>query len=43
MKDKTIKEIVYVANHTMIYKENGELFLFGINYDGRLGLEQTSI
>eukprot|EP01091_Cochliopodium_minus_P008271 TRINITY_DN1844_c1_g1_i2.p1 TRINITY_DN1844_c1_g1~~TRINITY_DN1844_c1_g1_i2.p1 ORF type:complete len:312 (+),score=81.61 TRINITY_DN1844_c1_g1_i2:231-1166(+) len=38
MKDETIKMIRLGGNHSIIYKENGDLLVFGKNYYGQLGL-----
>ena len=38
MTDKQIRQIVCGGAHTFILKESGELFAFGYNYYGQLGL-----
>ena len=38
MTDKTIRKIICGSYHTLIFKESGELFAFGRNYHGQLGL-----
>ena len=39
MNDKTIKMIACGSEHSMIYKENGELLVMGSNYFGQIGTE----
>ena len=36
--DKTIRKIVCERDHTLIFKESSELFAFGNNYKGQIGL-----
>ena len=38
MQDKEIRQIICGENHSFILKESGELFAFGSNYSGQLGL-----
>ena len=38
MNDKNIRNIICGEYHTMIYKDNGDLLVFGRNYYGQLGL-----
>ena len=38
MKDNTIRQIICGSNHSFILKESGELFAFGNNTVGQLGL-----
>jgi alpha-tubulin suppressor-like RCC1 family protein len=38
MQDESISQIVCGGWHSMILKKNGELFVFGRNYSGQLGL-----
>ena len=38
MKDPQIKKICCGANHSFIFKKNGDLFVFGHYRSGRLGL-----
>jgi len=38
MKDSKIKSICCGAGHSMILKNNGEVFVFGLNRNGQLGL-----
>ena len=38
MSDKTIKNIICGYSHTIIYKDNGDVIVFGCNLSGELGL-----
>ena len=38
MNDKDIKEISCGSYHSIIYKKNGDLFVFGNNEYGQLGI-----
>ena len=39
MNDKTIKNIICGTYHTIIYKDNGDILVFGDNDEGQLGLD----
>ena len=38
MTDPEIKQIICGGYHTMIWRNNGDVLVFGYNYDGQLGL-----
>ena len=38
MTDPEIKQIICGVGHTMIYRNNGEVLVFGSNGQGQLGL-----
>ena len=38
MNDKNIKNIIRGTNHSIIYKNNGDVLVFGYNCYGQLGL-----
>ena len=38
MTDKNIKNIICGTYHTIIYKDNGDVLIFGDNEYGQLGL-----
>ena len=38
MTDSEIKQIICGSYHTMIYRNNGEVFVFGYNDEGQLGV-----
>ena len=38
MTDPEIKQIICGGRYTMIYRNNGDVLVFGANQDGQLGL-----
>jgi alpha-tubulin suppressor-like RCC1 family protein len=43
LKDQTIKQIICNCDNSMILRENGELWIFGNNADGKLLMTNPSI